>query len=485
MNDEQVPALRQAVESMATMREAYDNLSQAAEAYNAGKAELVANITAKGVEASASETLPELAEKVASISQETYEINGGEMYAKQLFGVANNDIVPGYWNLYEVMTQLLSDGRLVNYGGILLAEMYKGYDSLALEGAGAGGAYVVSDKDSDGNFIMYTADTMHMWATEDDERGDRWVAYCFANAGHNFEITNTNTSPRKIFIGRNIGNIELSAASRTSEVVLFNGATMGDYVSNGYASDWNRDCVLRVQNVKPIFTKMNVIRTLYLKADTWGNGTILFSQYDVTDTTLSSIIISCKHFICGDRDTGLIPHNTNINSLSTLIIDGVEDCYGIFVISRYTGYGAYMQNMTRLSNICITNTEQFSLALTYATTTQAPNLKHIYFGYKDGEGGNDKTKAVGIGGVGAGANVPIVDAEVKEGWCKPLSISALGNLTEVNMYAHILQRLKQDEPDCGDGVTITLGSTNLAKLTSEESQELLALLRGTYGYTFA
>ena len=73
---------------------------------------------------------------------ETYEINGGEMYAKQLFGSL---VIPNYWNLYDVLANLLSDGRLGNYGGILLAEYYRGYDSLALSGAGAGGAYVVSD----------------------------------------------------------------------------------------------------------------------------------------------------------------------------------------------------------------------------------------------------------------------------------------------------------------------------------------------------
>ena len=53
------------------------------------------------------------------------------------------------------------------------------------------------------------------------------------------------------------------------------------------------------------------------------------------------------------------------------------------------------------------------------------------------------------------------------------------------MYVHILQRLKQDEPDCGNGVTITLGETNLAKLTSAESVALLDSLTNVYGYTFA
>ena len=188
MNDEQTPALRQAVENMVNMREAYDNLSQAAEAYNVGKTQLAENITSKGVQASASETLPELAEKVAAISQDTYEINGGEMYAKQLFGSLET---PNYWNLYEVLANLLSDGRLVSYGGILLAEYHKGYDSLALKGAGSGGAYVVSDKDEQGNFIMYTEDVIHTWNDDLNDKCNRWVAYCFAKESHEFVISDT------------------------------------------------------------------------------------------------------------------------------------------------------------------------------------------------------------------------------------------------------------------------------------------------------
>ena len=132
--------LDQQIDNLRTLQQSYDQIAGAAEAYNVGKTELAAAITAKGVETSPTESYPEMAQKVNAISQETYEINGGEMYAKQLFGALTT---PNYWNLYEVLMQLLSDGRLVNYGGILLAEYYKGYDSLALSGAGAGGAYVV------------------------------------------------------------------------------------------------------------------------------------------------------------------------------------------------------------------------------------------------------------------------------------------------------------------------------------------------------
>ena len=78
--------LSDAINEMRNMRESYNQLGAAAEAYNTGKTELAANITAKGVEASASETLPELAEKVNAISQESYTIDGGELYGAQISG---------------------------------------------------------------------------------------------------------------------------------------------------------------------------------------------------------------------------------------------------------------------------------------------------------------------------------------------------------------------------------------------------------------
>ena len=153
--------LSEAINEMRNMRDAYDQLGAAAEAYNVGKTELAANITAKGVEASATETLPELAEKVNAIQQETIEIDGGEMFEKQLYGAPTSiENVGGVyvqnggslWNLYEVMAKLLSDGRFVQYGGIMLAEYFKGYDTIELMNAGAGGAYFTCDGD------FYTTD---------------------------------------------------------------------------------------------------------------------------------------------------------------------------------------------------------------------------------------------------------------------------------------------------------------------------------------
>ena len=454
--------LSQAIEQMRNMRESYNQIGAAAEAYNTGKNELAANITAKGVPAAASETLPELAEKVSAIAQESYTIDGGEMYAKQLYGVANNDIVPGYWNLYEILEQLLSDGRLVNYGGILLAEYYKGYDSLALSGAGAGGAYVVSDKDSDGNFIMYTADTTHVWDTAFDGKGNRWVAYCFADAGHDFDITDTNTSPRSIHIGRYVGKITSLVDGRTSEIVVTDGNRLGEWAGEGHTQNWGK--------------------SVHIIADTIGRNMI------VSQPEVEKVFIKAKNNKQMDASGGILHSLANLTTV-ILKIDGWMGQYGAID-------SVLVQNCTRIKNVIIESPSVLrqvvrdipNLVISFIDIEEMAypsggeniggSIEKVYFAYKT----NDKTKTIEFKPYSMSL---LLDVELLEGWCKPLSISTLTALTEANMYAHILQRLKQDEAGCGDGVTITLGATNLAKLTSDESIALLDSLTNTYGYTFA
>ena len=80
----------------------------------------------------------------------------------------------------------------------------------------------------------------------------------------------------------------------------------------------------------------------------------------------------------------------------------------------------------------------------------------------------------------------LVDVEIPSGSCQNLNLHGLTSQTAENMYNHILCRLKQDEPMCGEGVTITLGTTNLDKLEAVEEYNLkLTELTDTYGYTFA
>jgi hypothetical protein len=86
----------------------------------------------------------------------------------------------------------------------------------------------------------------------------------------------------------------------------------------------------------------------------------------------------------------------------------------------------------------------------------------------------------------SGSNSVTTDVEIPSGACQNLTLQNLDGLTAENMYNHILCRLKQDEAGCGSGVTITLGSTNIAKLEAvEEYNTMLTELEDVYGYTFA
>lgn len=457
--------LSEAINEMRNMREAYDQLGAAAEAYNTGKTELAANITAKGVPASADETLPELAEKVSVIAQETYEINGGEMYAKQLFGSLET---PNYWNLYEVLAQLLSDGRLVQYGGILLAEYYKGYDSLALAGAGSGGAYVVSDME-DGQFKMYTEDTTHVWDTAFDGKGNRWVAYCFADEYHDFQITDTNTSPRSIFIGRKVGTITALTTHRLSQLVVTDGNELGGFVGNSYESSWDKRVVLRLgrlaaNNSTSIGWTNSAIRSANIES--------LYIDADIVSPPIASRE-------CTNLSTVIL--RGNFSNMSYMI---AAPNLKTFIYTPKDG-NAWLQifNTTSFQDLIIYDIERAAYVTGSDCGFICSQMGNLYLNYKN----NDKSLTVNARiRINSSAFMTSLQRLVlKNGWCKPLIADTNTSLSEENIYTYILQRLKQDEPDCGDGVTITLGSTNLAKLTSEESVQLLDDLTNIYGYTFA
>lgn len=106
---------------------------------------------------------------------------------------------------------------------------------------------------------------------------------------------------------------------------------------------------------------------------------------------------------------------------------------------------------------------------------------YIYIGCK-----GEKTDTIRFWGHSSGNASVLTDIEIREGACQNLTFDGIRNLTAENMYNHILCRLKQDEPMCGEGVTITLGTTNLDKLEAVEEYNLkLTELTDIYGYTFA
>lgn len=184
-------------------------------------------ITAKGVPTDPKAPFNVMAENVSAIPQEFYNLEGSELYENQMFGAPTNMETPysqpgsPLWNLYKIMADLKTDGRFVEYGGFLLAEYYKGYDTIELMNVGAGGCYLTSDGDL--YFTDKTGDNAHVWHDAEDGKMNRWVAYIFAAPSTNYTIPSTELCPRSIHIGREVGTIYSPYAGRISEIVVTDG----------------------------------------------------------------------------------------------------------------------------------------------------------------------------------------------------------------------------------------------------------------------
>ena len=360
MNDEQTPALREAVENMATMRQAYDSLSQAAEAYNTGKVQLAENITKKGIPASATETLPELAEKVGDIAQTQTILEGGEVMAAQQFGNG------ALWNLYQVLadmkTRFMGTGQ---YSSIIVCEYYKGYDSLQLQGADA---YYTCDGD------FYDYDALHTWHDSENGKSNRWVCFLYQQDGARLDITNTAISPRSMYIGGHISTIEYFVNGRLTDLVCGVEETdvVDNFLSHSYTQPWGFNCVLRnVGNLGDQFI-------------TSSRGTVVLSNKSIPNNTETGNIIVQNCTVLDMPELLSIikgPHSRN-----TLIIG--PDCIEVSApkattLQQYNWYliGGNTSGLKRVNFGASTNIQMFyNGSCCFIDPTNNGNLEDVIVG---------------------------------------------------------------------------------------------------------
>lgn len=295
-------ALDQQLENLRTLQQSYDQIAEAAEAYNTGKVELAENLEFKGVQASASETLPTLAAKVRDIAQTTTEIVGGEMYGAQLFGDANPAQSP-LWNLYDVLaemkTRFMGAGQ---YAALIVCEYYKGYDSLQLQGADA---YYTCDGD-----LYETSMPLHVWHDADNGRTNRWVCFLFATDGARLNITNTAISPRSMYIGGHIGTIEYFVNGRLTDLVcgVEDTDVVDNFLPNSYSQSFNRTAIIR--NIKNIskFVVNNNGGTVIID----GLGEVVQSNNASTiNTDATSLFVSAESITCTAGYDAILLSNTD------------------------------------------------------------------------------------------------------------------------------------------------------------------------------
>ena len=301
-------SLQNEIDKLKTLQESFNELSSKVldtqavlTELNHGKQEMVDALAKKNVQSSTDKTLSQIAGDIAQIAQQPISIDGGELYENQLFG-APTDKTNAYeqpdsptWNLYQVMANILSDGRFVGYGGIVLCEYSKGARSQYFEGAALGGLYFTSE----GKIIDAVEE--YIWDDFGNCKGNRWVA--IINKEENIDVTfnTTENTPLSIHIGRKVGLLTLNAT--------------GGNVSEIVCTDGNEYTLLSNQNSG--FGKTTILR---------GLGTMSHPRFISSDAfaALSRLVLS----INGDINT-IISNNVgflHINKAAcskTIIIEKV------------------------------------------------------------------------------------------------------------------------------------------------------------------
>lgn len=437
-------------------------IAAAAAAYSEGKPQLAQAITAKGVTTAADASLATMAQNVRAIVKSTTILQGGEMYAKQLFGALE---APCFWNLYDVLVNIMSyntnsfSGSPYSalqghkFGGIMLFEFPKGDATTSLSDFPlTGGGYIMSD-----GAAYYNEAPTHTWNDDLDGKGNRWIALLMATEGENFTIASAAVCPSSIYIGGKVGVITYggSAAGNISEIVVPDGNTLDGFIAGEQQQDWGT--VVTVRNLNStgylIFDALNA-RKVYAKLNDNFSGD-LFVAKTMTTYNLQCIIVEGKKFSSGAILKCVNTGNGNtLQYLSDVVIKGIDD--GTLYIHKLNGVTARFPSLNR---VLIFDAEGGTIGFHNYNANYAPaNLTYVYIGFAT----NDRSKSITLSD-NCWKNV--TDLEIKNGWCKPLNISVCGNLTEENMVAHILNRLGTNT---GSAITITLGSTNLGRLTADE-----------------
>lgn len=256
--------LDQQIENLRTLQQSYDQIAGAAEAYNVGKPQLAASISAMGVPASTEDSLSEMATKVRSIPQ---QVNTRTSEFEQMIAPT-----PYMWNVYTVATDLMKE-TLPSYipsymseykqrygaNSFFVGEYYRGYVSLELTGAdgylthdgcfytieGEEGSRIVTRTAPDGTVTTYAAESIvHTWLNDsDDTYENRWVAFFYLNDAYSFTNTNSAICPRRVALCGTCNSLNISGECRLTDVWVI--GTLNSLSGGTGGEAWNPAQVIK------------------------------------------------------------------------------------------------------------------------------------------------------------------------------------------------------------------------------------------------
>ena len=187
-----------------------------------------------------------------------------------------------------------------------------------------------------------------------------------------------------------------------------------------------------------------------------GGGYIKFSNGSGSAIECVEAPLLEEAYLTGNNDVIFSNYNGALKSLKEINFPSLTK-----VEMDATADTGLLRLMDALERVYLPKLEIFKVTtITHRLLAKCANSKYIYLGYDT----NDRNYPIICKFYSVGK---ITDIELKDGYLKPLDVSEAKYLTADNIVNHMLKRLGINN---GSPITLTLGSTNLNKLTAEQKQ---------------
>lgn len=412
------------------------------------------------------------------------------------------------------MEDIATQYQRSDYAVCMAGEFYKNTDTTILAGADA---YLTSDGD------FYNAGTTHTWHDDDDMHANRWVVYYFKEGENksNFMIADASACPVVLAVKGHLGAIIANIATPIQDIIVPDGSSVLDLRLTGSNAFSNTTHIRNILNHTTGYISFNTTATnliigvrsssgdynnaIIRQSATPIKGYVVFPEltsitgYAIIGFGVSGVVSFPKLERLGDG--GVI---IEVSTSAKLLFPELREICGGVVISGNNHIQCndiYMPKLESITGGYITGGFSFRVTLNLKQL-EFPSLKVATSGFlmnafvKDTEirlpaiellsGGlfNGKERSSGYTNVGVryiyvgckGTRSQLIlvnyvnskcdDIEIGDGALQPINISSATGLTRENIVNHILAKLGDNTGQ--SALTLTLGATNLAKLTDED-----------------
>ena len=507
---EQLNELRTLKKSFSDLADTIIPVSDIAIELQKGKEDIVDAINSKGVTTSTDKTLNEIAQDIKGISLNPITLEDG-IIGETMFpkGV-----------MYNVIDEACKHQK-AEYAGLVLVEFLTDAETNELSSADA---YYTSDGD------FYTSDTTHTWHRE-DELANRYIIYYYTNPDSMLNVYDDIKDLNSFTILGTVGAIRTSIALTIDQI--YNLGTLGDLslVESTFGGSYvrfeehtngdlfrNKIPKVLVVDIKEV-SGGNILYNSTNSSDETSSlhfpslkeingGTIINSigqnflnhiktlEFPVLERVNNGVAISLNPYehLSALQKISFPSLKVASGSLLHFNSNGAKKLSSVEfpLLEEFYGHGTLLGGATNYTNpILLTEMRFPSLVKIEDTKTSGARLvgscgiEKLYLPKLESINGNqfyiasycDKLNYIYLGYNTNDRNYPITipnnrinalsDIELKEGYLKPLDVSKITNLTADNIVNHMLEKLGVND---GAPITLTLGSTNLNKLSAEQKQ---------------